>query len=318
MIWSEILEKIVTSDIEIEYSSEEKALEELKSLDLRSIKINELEGISGISTEELVSYRPAISAIGPKMSYSGAKIVYNIKKIASYADETLSQICSSLNISNIHQEFIKSFRWVFSCAIRRHAWFHYLVERGCRLLAENRYEEYLAKIYERRKNEGKGNLEEALADAYSIIYVEDDLRNFPAYWRDLLNNGVIIGFKKMIRRIFSNRNRPPGYREARYFIMEFETLKEIENNPDKIKELPMYSILQRGGRSLNGVFRGLSWLFHELTTIEPVEFTNRRNPPSPPYSIKDFLLFLENFRRDDSLMLLLLLPPDEVTGETTD
>lgn len=316
MTWDEVLRRILDQEIEIEYvSRSELKPEEFKHVKIKDINPRELSCSLEIATDELAAYHPLMAS--SKLIHSGSKIVYDVKKIAAHADKSLLQICRALGMERAPEDLIKLFRWGFSHLVRRHAHFHYLVERGCMLLSENRYEEYRRKIYERRLESGEGNLEEALADAYSLVYCGEDLKKLPAEFSlPFSRDDLIIGLKKMLRSLIVGEKRPAGYREARRFIMEFETLKEVEGNPEEVKKLPLYSILQRGGRGLDGVFRGLSWLFHELTLVEPVNFMEKARPPAPPYSVRDFLIFLENFRRDDSFFLILLLPPtEEALGE---
>jgi len=311
MPWSNILETILTREITIEYLKDENAdKEKFRYINFREAEPDLLQNPLKLATDELVEYSPITS--GPTITYFGSKIIYDVEKIITTADQILLKISDNLEISPPPAELVKLFRWVFSHAIRRHALFHYLVERGCRLLPENRYEEYRVKIYGRRKEAGEGNLEEALAEAYAITYLRKDLNKLPDS-KLFEREELVTGLYRMTRYALINDRRPPGYKEARRFINEFETLLELEGNPEKVKELLTYSVLMKGGRALEGVFRGLSWLFYELTSLEAVNFTEKSRPPAHPYPVKDFLIFLENFRRDDSLVLLLLLPPDEST-----
>jgi hypothetical protein len=317
-----VVNKVLEQEIQVGSISREKYDSKVfKKIDLSEInesRLNEAENIKNIlrnkSTDEFATYYPA-AINAPKRAHFGAKIVYGVKEISSYADRILSEVFQYMNFPEPPEDLIKVFRAIFFYFVRRHATFHYLVERGCKLLSENRYEEYRARIYERRQELGQGNLEDALAESYSIVYFKKDLRKevlepfispLP-FTREELTNRL----SKIIKVAFINNIRPAGYKEAGTFIKEFETLETLENNPVEIKNLLTLSILLRGGRGLDGVFRGLSWLFHEITHIEPVNFTEKTTPPKPPYSIKDFLLFVENFRRDDSLFMVLLLPPEE-------
>lgn len=325
MSWLNVVNKILDQEVQVETISKEKYdVEEFKKINLSKInetdlgKIEEIKNIlSNKSTDEFAMYYPASIAF-PKRTYFGARIIYNAREICSYSDKVISLIFQYMNFPAPPEDLIKAFRWAFFHFVRRHAIFHYLVERGCRLLSEDRYNEYRTKIYEKRKERGQGNLEDALAESYSIVYFNKDLKDLQKmskvsisslpFTLDDLTNKLI----RIVKTIFINEARQPGYKEASIFIREFETLKMLENNPEEIKNLIILSPLLKGGRGLNGVFKGLSWLFHEVTHIEELtNFIEKTSPPKPPYSIKDFLLFVENFRRDDSLFIILLLPPDE-------
>jgi len=316
------INKVLEQEMWVKSVSREKYDSEIfKKIDLNKINesaLNEIEDIKNIlsnkNTDDFATYYPA-AITAPKRAHFGAKIVYNVKEISSYADRILSGVFQYMNFPDPPEDLIKVFRLIFFHFVRRHATFHYLVERGCRLLSENRYEEYRMKIYEKRQELGQGNLEDALAESYSIVYLKKDLRKkilgqflslLPFTQEELINRLL-----RIIKIVFINNARPPGYKEASTFIKEFEALEMLEDNPEEVKNLLTLSILLKGGRGLNGVFKGLSWLFHEVTHIEPINFTEKTIPPKPLYSIKDFLLFIENFRRDDSLFMILLLPPEE-------
>jgi hypothetical protein len=320
--WLNVVSKILEQEIRIETVSKEKYdFEVFKKIELSKINetiLKEVEEVKDIlgnkDTDEFATYYPA-SIVIPQRTHFGAKILYNIKEICLHADKVISQVFQSMNFPAPPEDLVKVFRLAFFYFVRRHAIFHYLVERGCRLLSEDRYIEYRTKIYERRKELGQGNIEDALAESYSIVYFNKDLQkistafltSLPFTLNELINRLLTI----ITKTIFINDARPSGYKEASFFIREFETLAMLENNPAEIKNLLTLSLLLKGGRSLNGVFKGLSWLFYEVTHIESSNFMEKISPPKPPYSIKDFLLFVENFRRDDSLFMVLLLPPDE-------
>lgn len=311
MTWQEVLKKVLSHKVSLgQTAAKILQIEELRSMDIRTLDFSQFNYDFSVATDVLANYYPVTSEI--RAPPSGSKILYDVEKIALYADKNLYNVCEGLGLGVPCEELIKAFRYAFSHAIRRHAIFHYLVERACRLMVENRYEEYRVKIYERRKEMGHPNLEEALADAYSIVYVDLDLKNLQNFLPlPLKNNDLIIAFRKIIRAIFTANNRPMEYSHAKRFITEFESLRETENNPEEIKRLIAYSISLRGGRALDGVFKGLSWLFHEITAVEPVNFIEKTLPPKSPYPIKDFLVFLENFRSDDALFLTIFPPPTE-------
>ena len=114
----------------------------------------------------------------------------------------------------------------------------------------------------------------------------------------------------LLGKLVLNENRPPGYKKAKLFVYEFRILRDIKTLED-IQNLVLQFATLGGSRALDGIFKGLSWLFKELTLLQPADFRNKRNPPAPPYSIRRFLMFLENFRRDDTLLSLVLTPPSE-------
>jgi len=292
MTWDEVLNKILDypTQVNTTHSEENSSVVGFRSAQ----ELCKIKYALEISTDELASYHPSTSL---------NKITYRASKIAYHADNVLLRVRSDLGLPPPPEELIRLFRWSFSHVVRRHEMFHYFVERGCKLLAEDSYRDYLDKVYKRRS----GNLEEALADAYAIVRCSEDLKNLPQpstlpYSKDELASTV---FPTILKGVFINDNRPPGYREAKSFVDEIEIL--FVYDVDDIVSLPL--ILD--GSYLE-IFKGFSWLFYELTVREPKDFTNINNFPAIPYSKRDFLVFLENIRaEEDTLWKFLLDQPLE-------
>jgi len=315
--WQIALDKIIYGKLNIDcLGVDDPEIERVKKkLKFRELSIEDLKLELSIPTEEFGYYRPIAETVSsPKVlpHYAlGSKIVYNVDKITYHSDKILQQVCKIMEIDKPPEELVRLFRWAFSHIVRRHLLFHYLVERGSRLLPEDRYWEYRVKIYERKDTASQGLLEEALADAYAIVYSEDDLKTLPPPASiPVPREDLIIGFKKILKALFINDTRPPGYREAKNFTLEFENLKDTDT-ADAIQNLLVFSAIMKSTTSVDGVFRGLSWLYRELTFLETPDLTKKPLPPAPPYPVKDFLLFVENFRKDATLLLLLILPPTE-------
>lgn len=315
--WQIVIDKIMYGKTNIEcLSAGDPEIEKLKKkLKFRELSIEDLKLDLPIPTEELGYYRPISDIVSSPKTIShyalGSKIIYNVDKISLHADKALQQVCKIMEVDKPPEELVRLFRWAFSHVVRRHMLFHYLVERGSRLLPEDRYWEYRAKIYERKEVATQGLLEEALADAYAIVYSEDDIKAIPSpASTPVPREDLIIGFKKMLKALFINDTRPPGYREAKNFILEFENLKDTDS-VEAIQNLLLVSAIMKGTTSIDGVFRGLSWLYRELTFLETSDPSKKPLPPAPPYPSKNFLLFVENFRKDPTLLLLLILPPVE-------
>lgn len=317
--WQVVIQRIMEQPIEIEYLKiDDPRNEKLKrkiEISFKEFGPDEVKVNFVLGTEEFGEYQPIVEKVrSPKQLPHfalGSKIVYNVRKIAWYSDRVFQECCKQLGIDAPPEELIKLFRWSFSHLIRRHMFFHYKVERGSRLLPEDRYWEYRVKIYQGKDAATRGVLEEALGDAYAIAYFEDDLRQIqsPASV-PVARESLMSGFRKMIKAAFLSESRPPGYREAKHFTLEFENLKDTET-AESIQNLLIYSAILKGTTNIDGIFRGLSWLYKELTFIEPTNLEKLPLPPAPPYPSKNFLLFVENFRKDASLLLLLLLPPTE-------
>lgn len=294
------MKKILEQPPHVELSSEERS-EHAKAFS--SLDPSKIKHFLDIETDELVAYRSAEPS---------PKLIYDVEKIAEYADKILLKARLDIGLPPPPEELLRLFRWSFSQVIRRHGKFHYLVERGSRIiLSEKDYRKYRFKVYEKRREKGEGNLEEALADAYAIVYYLDDLRGLPnpeaiPYTREQL----MPPFRIILREVFIDEDRPPGYREAKHFVREFRSLKDI-NKVDDVYTLVVFSIMFKGSRYLDGAFKGLSWLFYELLEKKPIDFTRISSPPATPRSAKDFLVFLENFRRDDTLLSLLFTPLSE-------
>ena len=317
--WQKVLERILEQPIEIEFleigSPQSDKMKKKIELTFKESSPDEIKTAFPLRTEELAEYKPiAERAASPKQISHyllGSKITYNVNKITWYSDKVFQECCASLGIEKPPEELVKLFRIAFSHVVRKHMLFHYKVERGSRLLPEDRYWEYRVKIYERSDAQTKGVLEEALADAYAVTYVEDEIRALQSpVSMPISKESLVAGFRKMIRAAFINDSRPPGYREAKNFLLEFENLRDA-NTIESIQSLLLYSAILKGVSNIDGVFRGLSWLYRELTFLEPTNLEKWPLPPAPPYPTKSFLLFVENFRSDASLFLLLLLPPTE-------
>jgi hypothetical protein len=317
--WQKVLERILEQPIEIEFleigSPQSDKIKKKIELTFKESSPDEIKTAFPLRTEELAEYKPiAERAASPKQISHyllGSKITYNVNKITWYSDKVFQECCTSLGIEKPPEELVKLFRIAFSHVVRKHMLFHYKVERGSRLLPEDRYWEYRVKIYERSDAQTKGVLEEALADAYAVTYVEDEIRALQSpVSMPISKESLVAGFRKMIRAAFINDSRPPGYREAKNFLLEFENLRDA-NTIESIQSLLLYSAILKGVSNIDGVFRGLSWLYRELTFLEPTNLEKWPLPPAPPYPTKSFLLFVENFRSDASLFLLLLLPPTE-------
>jgi len=75
-----------------------------------------------------------------------------------------------------------------------------------------------------------------------------------------------------------------------------------------------YRYYYRGYRYIvMDTFKGLSWLFEELSKREPRDFSDYNQPPAIPYSFGSFLIFLENIIHDDDPLLGRILPfPNEI------
>jgi len=310
--WNIILKDIIKQEVNIKKVSEE-SLDKFSLTNLvkivRSKKDLQLPLMA--ATEEFVIYEPTSVAPSEQLKHSGSRIFYQIEKIVEFSDSIIKHVSEEVDVELIPKELVMAFRVAFSHLVRRHAIFHYLVERGSMLLDENRYIEYRRKIYEKRKNFQEGNLEEALADAYALSYAENDIEKFfsPRIQIELKDNLIDL-MNILLGKLVLNENRPPGYKEAKLFVYEFRILRDIKTLED-IQNLVLQSATLGGSRALDGIFKGLSWLFKELTLLQPADFRSKRNPPAPPYSIRRFLMFLENFRRDDTLLSLVLTPPSE-------
>jgi len=317
--WQVVLRRVIEQPIEMEYLKiDDPRTEKMKrkiEITFREFSPDEIKLNFPLTTEEFGEYRPVVEkAESPKqLSHFtlGSKIVYNVKKIAWYSDKVFQECCKHLEINEPPEELIKLFRWAFTHVIRRHMLFHYKVERGSRLLPEDRYWEYRVKIYQSKEAATRGVLEEALADAYALTYFEDDLKTIqsPASI-PVARENIISGFRKMMRAAFLSDSRPPGYKMAKHFLLEFENLKDTDTI-EAIQNLLLYSAMLKGTTNIDGIFRGLSWLYKELTFVEPTSLEKMPLPPAPPYPSKNFLLFVENFRKDATFFLLLLLPPTE-------
>ncbi|MCX8192183.1 MAG: hypothetical protein N3F06_05185, partial [Nitrososphaerales archaeon] len=211
----------------------------------------------------------------------------------------LMRVRSSLELPSPTEELIESFRWAFSHFVRRHGIFHYLVQRGSKILMEDNYWDYRNKVYEVRRC--VGNLEEALAEAYAITRCQEDLQNLPKYDKIPYEPKELTSINKLIlERIFINKSRPPGYRDAEYFLNEFKLLYDHPLNIQVLSAL--------ANEELWDILKGIGWLFHEITVREAKDFTDPQNPPARPYSRKEFITFLENFRKEEDTFWLFILP----------
>jgi hypothetical protein len=289
MTWGDVLKRILEQPAFIPKSIREPidATNVFKSPNLAKVK----PALGDIKTDELAEYHP---------SSSPPKITYYVKRIAHHADNILAYTRGDLGIPPPTIELIQLFRLAFSHAIRRHEMFHYFVERGSMLMAEHNYREYRKRVYEEREKCGRGNLEEALADAYAIVRCSEDLKHLPEPKKLPYNREDLTEiFRGVLRHHFINCPRPPGYREARLFMEELEHLWD----PLFITAI----VIGLYGQDIWDHFKGISWLFFELSVKEPRNFTNYGAPAATPYSKRDFILFLDNFRHNGNRWLQVFL-----------
>ena len=307
--------------------------DEMDHSDLDKLKNQGAEGIK----EHALSKHRTCGPDDPLAWYEPAsskhRIVYRLDKIVEFADDTLADILNHLNIERVSKDVVRCWRLAFISFIRRHEMFHYLFERGSRLLEEGRekYRRYREEVYEPRhrgKEKHRGNLEEALAEAYAAAWCRDELEQTFKMRREV----AVLPLESLCRDlkiIFVNTRQAPGYREARYFLEEMEKLHSNRNLPivhpiqtavsipkllyDETVTSAMFSKLIYG-EEWYMAFKGLAWLFHELHTGKPSPFdTNDRNKPPSPFSIGIFTAFLANIQNLRSIFEILLpLPGEEI------
>lgn len=269
---------------------------------LKSLDLSKYESVlAEVKTDELAYYEP---------SRSIGRIVYNARKIAYYSDLSLEHVCRSISIGQPINEMIACFRIAFSTFIRRHETFHYLVERGSTIFVEvEAYKEYLKKVYHERNQKNQGNLEEALAEAYAASLCEQDLSTIFESRSQLLKatNFNPESLSLILKKIFVEGPRPPGYNEARHFLTELSILNDIAVEA-------IVFVITLGEEDWWKVFKGLTWLFYELTVCKPHDFTNPHDPSERPFSQRYFAYFLANFQHPQSILELLLPWPDEHTA----
>jgi len=110
-----------------------------------------------------------------------------------------------------------------------------------------------------------------------------------------------------LRRLFVDlRKNPPGYREAKIFVDEMRWLRACTTI------YPSQALALK--EKWHTHFKGLLWLFYELTTCLHSPFTDprkRENPPEPSTSLEEFVIFLVNMQYPRSLFIQLLPWPEE-------
>lgn len=299
--WDEVLERILRE----EPRSQEYDRSDI-ILDVPLTPSDTEPVLGDVETDILATYHPSRSP--PTITYDINKIVYHSDMILYNTMRRIGKIPSL--------KLIRLFRFCFASFVRRHEMFHYLVERGSRLLSGLNYDDYSEKVCKARANSKQGNLEEALADAYaSVRYYWLEEIYYTYSFRYLIYEYIpksftippelIDDFTKILKHHFINSKRPPGYDKAKLFVNEFKHLLLRY----RYRYIPYHPFLRN--YPIN-IFKGLSWLFYELSVREPRDFSDYNHPPADPYSHIDFVIFLENIRYDDDPLLGTILPfPEE-------
>ena len=201
--WVSVLEEILeTEPVYKEYK------DSWRVLDVPLVpSYTDTEPILGeVGTDILATYQP---------SRSPPPITYDIDKIVYYADTVLYKTIGKGKKLPLY--LIMLFRVYFASFVRRHEMFHYLVERGARLVDDGDvdYDDYSQKVYNVRKNSREGNLEEGLADAYASVR---------CHWlEDIMGIGTIV-----------LRRHPSKYLGHIYIDEKYNYLSQIFSSFTKI------------------------------------------------------------------------------------
>jgi len=111
------ISRVLEQEIQVKSVSREKYDSEIfKKISLSKINesaLNQIEDIKNILsnkiTDEFATYYPAATT-APKRAQFGAKILYNVKEISSYADRILSGVFQCMNFPDPPEDLVKVFR----------------------------------------------------------------------------------------------------------------------------------------------------------------------------------------------------------------